>query len=335
MSFSGIKGQERPIAVLKKYIETASLRAGFLFAGPEGVGKKMAAKTLAKALNCENKSQDSCDSCSSCLKIEKDIHPDIFLLDASVPLEPESDQDSFQSKDSQAIKIGHIRKIKRDISLKPYEARVKVFIIDNAHNLTQEASNAFLKILEEPPGDSLLILVTDKPGLLLRTVASRCKIIRFAALQRQRLAEILKSEYGLDVNRAHFLAYFSEGRFGRALKLKDTDILREKNTAIDKFVFSRKFRLDNLSLEKKEDIRNYLNILSTWFRDLYLLKTGFSFQEVINFDRRQDLLEASRRCDFRELQEILKSLSGALFYLERNINTRLLLYELGVNLCRG
>ncbi len=175
---------------------------------------------------------------------------------------------------SNGIKIEYIRQLQRDINLKPYEGKIKVFIIDNAHRLTPEASNSILKILEEPPKDSLIILISDKPVLLFKTIISRCKILKFLSLNRAKLQEIFKKDYGLDNNMAHFLAYFSEGRLGRALRLKDTDILKEKNRIIDKFVLSRKPSLDNLSIQNKEEVRGYLNILATWFRDIYLIKIG-------------------------------------------------------------
>jgi len=327
MSFKDIKDQDKAIQILKEHIRQSRLSHGYLFIGPEGVGKKMAAKALAKALNCENEALDSCDRCVSCLKIEKNQHPDVSIIDASTPLNSNYEQSKSETGNSQAIKIGHIRQLQKDINLKPYEAKLKVFIIDNAHNLTPEASNALLKILEEPPAKSLIILVSAKPTLLFKTIISRCQVVKFYPLAREQLREVLSRDYGLETNLAHFLAYFCEGRLGKALALKDTDILREKNRIIDTFALYGKSGFENLSI-KREDVRNILNILTTWFRDIYLIKIGMPHLELINFDRKSELLKFMQHFSFMDLDEILNCISDSLSYLEQNINTKLLLSNL-------
>lgn len=313
MPFSDIKGQDKPIHILKEYIRQSRLRGSYLFTGEEGLGKKLIAKTLAKALNCENQALDSCDSCASCLKIEKGQHPDVHYLNA---------------EDSDSIKIEYIRQLQKDIALRPYMGEKKVFILDNAHNLTSEAANALLKILEEPPGNSLIILISSKPALLFKTIISRCKILRFYPLPRTQLEIILKEDFRLDNNLAHFLAYFCEGRFGRALKLKDTDILREKNMVIDGFALAKRPGLEGLSTDNRNNMRSYLNILAGWFRDIYFAKVGLPYGEFINLDRKDELLKCMSRYTTFDLGEILNCLCDSLLYLEQNVNTKLLLLNL-------
>lgn len=319
MSFSSIKGQGAPLNILKEYIVNSRLSGGYLFIGPEGVGKKLAALTLAKTVNCLEQTADSCDTCSSCRKIESGQHPDVHVVEC---------------EDSE-IKIENIRQLQREISFKPYEGKKKVFIIDKAHYLNAESSNALLKVLEEPPKDSLIILVTEKPSLLFKTVISRCKTLKFPALKREALKEILKKDFNFPEERAHFLAYFSEGRIGYALRLKDSDILQEKNRIINKFALSPRLDLEDLSLKKKEEVRGYLNILATWFRDIYLLKVGLPHSEIINFDRRAELLKVMPRFSFPDLDGILESISEAITQLEHNINMKLLLYNLGAQLWKA
>jgi len=312
MSFGAIRGQEQSINILQDSMEQGRLQGSLLFVGPEGVGKKLVAKTLAKAVNCLQDNLDSCDRCPSCLKIDNNQHPDVHMIQS----------------DNAEIKIEYIRQLQRDISFKPYEGRKKVFMIDNAHRLTAEASSALLKILEEPPKNSLIILITDKPALLFKTIISRCKISKFYPLARIKLQEILEKNYDLNTPLAHFLAYFSEGRLGCALRLKERQAFTEKNAVIDNFVFSRRPQLNSLSKQDRDKIKNYLNILATWFRDVVLVKIGMPHSEIIHFDRKDDLLRLMSRFSLLDLNEIMDSISKAIFYLDRNINIKLLLYEL-------
>lgn len=317
MPFQNIIGNSQTIEILKKYIAQGTLSGGYLFTGPEGIGKKLTALTLAKAVNCEEGLLEPCAGCPSCRKIEKNQHPDVHLI---------------ESGDSD-IKIDDIRQLQHRINLMPYEARIKVFIIDNAHQLTAEGSNALLKVLEEPPKDSLIILISDKPALLFKTILSRCKVLKFAPLERERLNGIFRKESGLDEDTAHFLAYFSEGRLGCGLRLKEGDTLREKNSIIDDFMLSPKPGFHTLPSQERGQIRRYMNILAAWLRDIYMLKTGLPYSQTINFDRKAELSKLTERFSIPELNRMIDALSESLLYLERNINVKLILHNLRAQLC--
>ena len=333
MSFKNIYGQDTAIRLLNAYLEDCRLEGGFLFSGPEGVGKKLAAKTLAQAANCLENNISPCGSCSSCKKIENAQHPDVYFITSDTPIDIPKEGASDEGG-TNALKIGHVRQLQKLISYKAYEGRKKFFIIDNAHNLTPPASNALLKILEEPPKGTVIILITDKPFLLFKTITSRCKVIKFIALNRRKLKEILKNDYSLDNDTAHFLSYFCEGRLGRALQLKDTNILTERDMVIDKFINAKKLKLDNLLFQKRDEVRSSLNILAAWLRDIYLLKIDGDIHELINSDRSDELLKSLSRFSLVKLNEIMDLISSSIFYLEKNINTKLLLYNLGAELWR-
>jgi len=319
MSFKNIQGQDKPIQRLQGLISRKQLVGSYLFIGPEGIGKKMSAIASAKALNCQKETVEACNTCASCLKIDKSGHPDMHLIEAG----------------SDLIKIEYIRQFQRDISLRPYEGRVKVFIIDNAHNLTAEAANALLKVLEEPPKDSLIILISAKPALLFKTIISRCQIIKFHILERATLEEILRRDYALDDNSAHFAAYFSEGRIGYALKLKEAENLLVKNRIIDELVSGRgagTLAFERLAAQDKESLRNNLNILASWFRDIYLVKAGMPQDGLIHLDRKREILKVMHSYTLLDLDEALNTIVKSLSLLEQNINTRLLLSNLAWSL---
>lgn len=239
-------------------------------------------------------------------------HPDLHIIDSQ----------------GGEIKIEFIRQLQREIFLRPYEGRKKLFIIDDCHRLNAEAQNALLKVLEEPPKSSLIILITDKPSLLFKTIISRCKQVKFQACVREKLQEILSNEYGMDKASSHFLSYFSEGRIGCALRLKQERFQDEKNRVIDAFAQQGRPGLNNVPLQDKQDARKALNILASWFRDIYLIKSGIAHSEIINFDRRDDLLSLMNRFSFVELNEIMNSISDSIMYIDQNINLRLMFHSL-------
>ncbi|HOU35747.1 MAG TPA: DNA polymerase III subunit delta' [Candidatus Omnitrophota bacterium] len=321
MIFDEIIGQEKAINRLKGYIDTRTVDGAFLFTGPAGVGKALCARSFAKALNCLSPDAHGCNECASCRKIDKDAHPDIHVIDSCAAGEP-ADEEANQ------IKIAQIRQLQEDIGYRPYEGRKKVFIINNAHQMNLEAANAFLKTLEEPPSDSVIILITDRRALLLPTVVSRCRIVKFYPLSRSRLEEALTAG-AVDGTRcsqqeAHFLAYFSEGSLGTALRLRERRVFEEKNRVIDLFCGSARPAGDPVPAVSRQELLSSFNILASWFRDIYMLKTGAGPQELIHADRRDELAANARRYSFDDLDRIFGLISESALNVERNVNKKLL-----------
>ena len=319
MNFGDCLGHARPLDIINAYLEKSCFSGSFIFSGPEGIGKKLVAKLIAGQLNCTEQINRPCGICSACLKIQNETHPDLHII---------------QNGQSQ-IKIDDIRDILRQANLRPYEGRVKVFIIDNAHKLNSEAANSLLKVLEEPPHDVAIILVTHKPQNIIKTVLSRCKQIKFSPLIRAHLEAVLIKNYALDKASAHFLAYYAEGRLGLALRLKDTPLLQEKNRIFDSFILSAKPWDHFMMNQSKDQLQVCLNVLASWFRDVYLLKCGAPDIEIIHSDRQSDLLKLIPRFSFKQLDEIMLTLSESSLYLEKNINSKLLLHNLGAQLWKA
>ena len=189
MSFSGIVSQERPIKILQQQIKSDRLSHAYLFTGPDAIGKRLFAKNFAKVLNCQDVKEntefiDCCDKCPSCKKIENFNHPDIGWL------KPEGARGS--------IKIEDIRQLQDALFFKPYEAKWKFYIVLDADFMTEQASNALLKTLEEPPKGSILILTTNNIHRLLDTIVSRCQIVKFSPLKLKDRQEILIRSFDLN-----------------------------------------------------------------------------------------------------------------------------------------
>jgi DNA polymerase-3 subunit delta' len=312
MAFKDIKGQEKIIEVLRNYIRANRLANTFLFVGPEGTGKKLVARTFAKALNCKEQQADSCDRCDSCRKIEANQHVDISILGV----------------DDEEIKIEQIRQLQANVNLRPYEAKKKVFIIDNAHNLNPESSNAFLKTLEEPPQDSVIILLTSKQRFLFKTITSRCQVLRFPGLSPDALSRILKDEYGIDEKQAHFLAYFCEGCLGKALRLKEAGIARNDHKGLEELLRPASWSIGKSTEQNRQLLKTRLNMLAGWFRDMYMVKIGLAHSGLIHAQEQEELLRLTQRYSFPELDGIFNTICETLFNLERNINVKLLIANL-------
>jgi DNA polymerase III subunit delta' len=176
MSLHDIIGQEKAVRILTGTIKRERVPSSILFSGDSGIGKRLTAFNYAKALNClEPVDFDACDRCVSCRKIDGETHPDVTSMVS------ENDE----------IKIEAIRQTVEILSLRPYEGRKKILVIDDADFMNINAANAFLKTLEEPPRDSVIILVTSSPDRLPETIRSRCMHVRFRPLSSDAFKQVL------------------------------------------------------------------------------------------------------------------------------------------------
>ena len=180
--FDQLTGNERVKSLLRKMLEARRLPGALLFTGEDGVGKKLFALELAKALNCRTpQGVEGCGQCPACKRIGrfnypqsadsddwKEIiwtdHPDVGMVVAP----------------KRVLLVGQMRLIEREANYCPYEGNARVFLIEEAENLNESSANALLKVLEEPPHTSHLVLLTSRPGMLLPTIHSRCQMIRFS-----------------------------------------------------------------------------------------------------------------------------------------------------------
>lgn len=312
MSFQDIKGHDNIIHFFKKELGLNRIASSYLFFGPDGVGKTLLADTLAKALNCLEVKADSCDRCISCIKIENKNHPDIMRVDKN---------------EKGSITIEMIRNLQQKINLKPYEARTKAFIIQDSHLMTSEAANCLLKTLEEPPKNSVIILITSKAEELFPTVRSRCRQIKFLPLElKVRIGLIQKS--GLSKEDAIFLSRLANSGVSMSLDLENKqglDIFGYRNKILEEFE-SKEALLDERSFifsESKERMKFITLVLEAWFRDILILKSQGDESIVFNFDRSQDLKRLKDKFSFEELEQILKEIEDTQVCIDRNVGPKI------------
>ncbi len=215
MAFDKILGQHRALETLRGFLKTKKIPRAMVFCGPQGVGKAAAAREFAKALNCldENavKKQESCGFCRNCLHIEAGTHPDVIFADYAYQAALRKEEPEKQ----QTIKVDTVRALTAASQQKAAAARWKVFIIDSAQTLLEEGANALLKFIEEPPDNTVWILISSKREAMLPTILSRCQSVTFAPLGNKIIEDILIRE-GVESSLAAQAARFAQGSGARA-----------------------------------------------------------------------------------------------------------------------
>src|SRR6516225_5586521 len=210
MSWQRIRGHEQIIKTFDHIVRRGRLAHAYLFTGPEGVGKRLFAGELAKALLCEGTKEpglEACDRCPACLLVEADTHPDL--------------QTAGRPEDKSEVPIVMMRELARSLDLKPARGRGKIVILDDADDLNEESANCFLKTLEEPPLGALLILIGTSADRQLATIVSRCQVVHFQPLSEPMIAELLTSHGIKDSVFVLRVARLSGGSPGQALALAD------------------------------------------------------------------------------------------------------------------
>ncbi|MBL7081224.1 MAG: DNA polymerase III subunit delta' [Candidatus Omnitrophica bacterium] len=279
--------------LLKCAWENRRLSHAYLFLGQSGTGKRGVCREFAKAVNCQRESFPACQECISCHKIENNTHPDIHYI---------------EKEKSDFIKIGQIHYLEERIALRPFEGRFKIFIITDAESLTEEASNCLLKTLEEPPANSIIILLANDLQRLLPTIVSRCQILRFSPLGRREIQAKLYQEFDLGELNSH---------------------LKEKNSIIRQFVFAKDMRsYENQKDWQKPKLRQALRILIGLVRDIYIFKAGVSCDFLINLDLTKEITLLSKKYSFADLNKIFLGLFWLVEGIEQNINRNLILDNL-------
>ncbi len=276
MAFADVVGHQRPLRILRRVIETGRVHHAYLFTGMEGIGKRLVALNMAKALNCAEQRGEACDRCRSCQLIAKGIHPDLILIEPT----------------GESIKIEQIRELERSIAFKPYEARWRVILIDGAEQLTRDAANALLKTLEEPPPWTTIILSASTIESLPATVHSRCQRIRFNPLSHEEVKKVLSGS--LSAEEIAMFVPLAGGSPGRALQLDSEEIKRIRDLLVPALSPSLNRRLQIARELAHEEGRGrlFLEILEGWLRDLIIYQETREEQRLFNRDLLAEIKKA-------------------------------------------
>jgi DNA polymerase-3 subunit delta' len=317
MSFERVLDQKVPKRILSGALKNNLLASTYLFYGDQGTGKWVTALELAKAMNCEKGCGDACDACDSCLKIEKMIHPDVKMIfpvpSAESGEKSQKEAERFKKLKSQNpyaivrfeknvnIPVEQIRAMQREIALKPFQAKRKVIIIDQAEKMHVSSANSLLKTLEEPPADANLILTSNDINKLLPTAVSRCQQIRFAKIPAKIITEQLMEIHQLDGERASYYANVCNGSYGKAVDLLqgEKENLREDALSLlDVAATGGTGRIVQAVKElvgrwDRNSILEMFEFLAAVFRDVRMVMEGSD--RLINSDLATEVVKLSRR----------------------------------------
>ena len=219
MLLDQIHGHTSALAIVRKALANDRVAHAYLFTGPDGIGKRCTAVALAHALLCQEAPQRGCTSCPACVSLQAGTHPD-YSFSGPLP-------------GKQSMGIDQIRTMQRFLALRPVQSGKKVCILNEAHMLTDQAQSALLKILEEPPGDAIIVLIAASGATLSLPLLSRCQHVRFAPLPVQDVERILRQENGLEPDTASLLARYSRGSIGRALSLDPPTLIEERQRVVE------------------------------------------------------------------------------------------------------
>lgn len=318
-----IIGHRTVIRTLLNTVASGRVAHAYLFAGPEGVGKETAALAFARALLCTRPVDgDACGLCRECRQVEHHNHPDLCVL----------------QPDGNSIRIEQIRGILRKAPYRSYQGGRKIFLIPGAEAMTAEAANCLLKTLEEPPGDTLFILLTARPHALLPTVLSRCQRCAFQAIPAPELAAGLAALYGFSEEEVHLPALLSGGSMGKALACISGSTAETRAEAGRLALsLSRAGSLEALELaektaESREKALCLLEMLICWYRDLLVWRESGETGFLYNPDRVAEIQKEAGSYGTRRLVEIIEAVVSAKNKIEANANTRLALEALFLRL---
>lgn len=320
MALRDVVGQERAVGVLRKALAGSRLGHAYLFYGPPGVGKQFTAWQFVKALYCDTASVEACDACVACRKIVAGHHPDVMRIAA----------------EDASIKIEQIRALQRHLSYKPYENQRTTVMIDGCEFLTPPAANALLKTLEEPPANTLLLLLSGNKNALPLTITSRCQFVAFRPLPLAHLRSLLEQR-GVAPETAALAAPLLEGRLdgGSAAEVSQLLAMRQsayqvlqdliQSQGIASFLQARKLA------SKREQCLELFRWLALLCRDLTILKAAPDIG-LYNQDLRAELNALAPHMALEPLLKAFDLLQQLHLYLSMNLNPQLLFEQFLVQL---
>lgn len=314
-------------------LKSGRVPGALLFSGEEGVGKKLFALELAKAINCRSpEGVEACGECAACVRISKinfpasdnseDLrkifwtdHPDVGLVQPP----------------TRVFHVVQMRAIEHEANYRPFEGVARFFLVDEADKLNDASANALLKTLEEPPPTSHIILITSRPAVLLPTIRSRCQAIRFAPLRPEEIEEYLTQNKLATGAEVRVRARSAAGSIGRAVA-GDVQIYQDQRAAMLSVLNALALTGDRTQLLRaseglneashKGEYEARLDLLQTLIRDAWMLSLGVRKEQLVNEDILPQLANVAARIDNQHVTRWISEIEELREQLAVNINRK-------------
>lgn len=312
-SFKDVVGHSHIIDYIQNAVREDKVSHAYILNGPRFSGKKMLATLFAETLLCEEHGTSPCGKCHSCIQVDSDSHPDLIRVHHEKP---------------NTISVDDIRiQVNNDIMIKPYQGPYKIYIIAEADLMTQQAQNALLKTIEEPPEYAVIFLLTENADQLLPTITSRCVMLKLRNIRDKLIKKYLMETMEVPDYKAEMCTAFAQGNMGRAILLANSEHFNEiREEAVQLLKYIHEMEVSEIVQAVKRitkyklEVNDYLDIIMIWYRDVLLYKATKEVEKVVFRDQISSIKEQARKSSYEGIELILESLEKAKARLRANVN---------------
>lgn len=286
--FNEVIGHDHIIEHMKNAYKMGKVSHAYILEGEEGMGKKMLTNCFVKLLQCEQPNgSEPCNECSSCIQIDSSNNPDVIYV---------------KPTKKSGYGVGDVREqIVKDINIKPYKSKYKIYIIDQADTMTAQAQNSILKTIEEPPSYGIFFLLATNSQKFLQTILSRTVKMTLKPVNLKQIESYLLRELGLSTSEARVFSSFSRGNLGKALKLQGSETFTTSRNdmlkLLDIFINHKEYDImDAVKLldNYKDSIGEVLEILISLIRDVLYYKETHHSDGIIHQDIESTIIDLSQ-----------------------------------------
>lgn len=310
--FKDVVGHEQVIQHMQNAIRQKKISHAYLLCGEAGSGKRLVAEAFAKTILCEEGGIEACGKCKSCRQAESGNHPDFRIV----------------VREKATLGVKEIREqVTGDVQIKPYSSAYKIYLIDEAEKMTEEAQNALLKTIEEPPEYAVFLLSVTRQELLLSTVLSRCVLLPFYPVAPEKIRRFLMEKRGVPDYLAESASAFAGGLVGRAVQYAESEsFIEQRNDVlhlvkyIDEMTMAEVMENVKLFAAKKDVATEYLDLILMWYRDVLMYKATKNVNALMFMDELEAVSAQAGKRSFENLQGIVEALEQVKQRLKSNVN---------------
>lgn len=314
--FNDIVGQEQIKEHLQNALKMRKISHAYIINGERSSGKEFIANIYAMAMQCEKGGDNPCLECHSCKQALSGNHPDIIKV---------------THEKANSIGVDDIReKINKDIAIKPYNGKHKIYIMNEAEKMTVQAQNALLKTLEEPPAYAVIMLLTTNLNQMLQTILSRCVVLNMKPVRDELVKKFLMEEQKIPDYKAEVCTAFARGNIGKARILALSEEFENiKNDAISLLKYIKDMEAGEIAgaikkvSEYKLEVNDFLDIISIWYRDVLLFKATSDINSLIFKEEIQHIRKVADRSSYEGIESVIQAIEKAKSRLNANVNFEL------------